>query len=58
VLIHGFHFLVINAVVGHVLERDAPLCFWPANGSSTRFRYEDTALELVSLGEEMVTAVN
>lgn len=52
------HFLVINAVVGHVLDRATTRCFWPANGSITRFRHTGTGLVLVDLGEEMVTAVN
>jgi broad specificity phosphatase PhoE len=52
------HFLVINAVVGHVLNRVETLCFWPANGSITRFRHRDTGLELITLGEEMMTRVN
>ena len=52
------HFLVINAVVGHVLDRAATLCFWPANASITRFRHNGTGLELITLGEEMTTRVN
>jgi broad specificity phosphatase PhoE len=52
------HFLVINAVVGHVLARDETLCFWPANGSITRFRRHGTELELITLGEEIATLVN
>jgi broad specificity phosphatase PhoE len=52
------HFLVINAVVGHVLARDETLCFWPANGSITRLRHNGTKLELISLGEELTTLVN
>jgi broad specificity phosphatase PhoE len=52
------HFLVINAVVGHVLDRAATLCFWPANGSITRLRHNGTGLELITLGEEMTTRVN
>lgn len=52
------HFLVINAVVGHVLDRDETLCFWPANGSITRLRHNGTGLELITLGEEIATLVN
>jgi broad specificity phosphatase PhoE len=52
------HFLVINAVVGHVLDRSETLCCWPANGSIIRFRRSDTGLELINLGEEMTTRVN
>jgi len=52
------HFLVINAVVSHVLGSASTLCFWPANGSVTRFRLNGTDLELVEFGEEMITPVN
>jgi broad specificity phosphatase PhoE len=52
------HFLVINAVVGHVQGRSATLCCWPANGSVTRFRRSVNSLELVALGQEMQTTVN
>ncbi len=52
------HFLVINAVVGHVLDRDETLCFWPANGSITRLRHNGTGLELIALGEDVTTRVN
>jgi broad specificity phosphatase PhoE len=52
------HFLVINAVVGQLLERSETLCFWPANGSITHLRHNGNALELVALGEELQTTVN
>ena len=51
------HFLVINAVVGHLLARDETLCFWPANGSITRFRHNGNELELITLGQEIATLV-
>lgn len=52
------HFLLINAVVGSVLQRPEILCFWPDNGSITRLRHTGATLELVSLGREMETVVN
>lgn len=52
------HFLVINAVVGQVLDRSETLCFWPANGSVTCFRHNGTGLELLALGKEVETLVN
>lgn len=52
------HFLVINAVLGHVLGREETLCFWPDNGSITHLRHRAGSLELVSLGDEMRTVVN
>ena len=52
------HFLVINAVVGQLLERSETLCFWPANGSITHLRHSGNDLELVALGQELQTTVN
>ena len=52
------HFLVINAVVGQVLERSETLCFWPDNGSITHLRHTGSNLELVARGIEMATHVN
>ncbi|CAA0096996.1 2,3-bisphosphoglycerate-dependent phosphoglycerate mutase [Halioglobus japonicus] len=52
------HFLVINAVVGQLLERPETLYFWPANGSITHLRHNGTDLELVALGQELKTKVN
>jgi broad specificity phosphatase PhoE len=52
------HFLVINAVVSHILGSDATLCVWPANASITRLRLNGTNLELVELGKELITPVN
>jgi probable phosphoglycerate mutase len=52
------HFLVINAVAGHVLGREETLCFWPDNASVTHLRLQGDSLLLVSLGKEMHTTVN
>ena len=52
------HFLVINTVVGKVLNKSATLCFWPGNASITRLRLTGDSLELVALGEEIETLVN
>jgi len=52
------HFLLINAIVGRVLQRPEILCFWPDNGSITRLRHTGEALELISLGREMETEVH
>jgi broad specificity phosphatase PhoE len=52
------HFLVINAVVGQLLDRPQTLCCWPANGSITQLRHNGTGLELIALGQEMETHVN
>ena len=52
------HFLLINAIVGVLLEQSATVCFWPANASITRIRHTGSALELVALGQAMKTVVN
>lgn len=52
------HFLVINAVVGQLLDRPDTLCIWPANGSITRLRHNGSHLELLALGAQMETTVN
>ena len=52
------HFLVINAVVGQLLDRPETLCVWPANGSITRLRHNGTSLELLALGDQIETTVD
>jgi broad specificity phosphatase PhoE len=52
------HFLLINAVVGKLLNRPQTLCFWPANGSVTRLHHNGSSLELIALGQEMESFVN
>ncbi|MDG2046863.1 MAG: histidine phosphatase family protein [Halioglobus sp.] len=52
------HFLVINAVVGQLLDRPDTVCIWPANGSITRLRHNGSHLELLALGAQMETTVN
>ncbi len=52
------HFLLINAVVGQVLDRPETLCFWPANGSITQLRHNGSDLELLALGDAVETLVN
>lgn len=52
------HFLVINAVVGFVLNDARTLCFSPANGSVTQLRLSGSRLELIELGRQMETNVN
>ena len=50
--------LVINAIVGRVLEHPDTLYFWPDNGSVTHLRIHNEQLELVELGQDMKTVVN
>lgn len=52
------HFLVINAVVGHLLHRADTLCVWPDNGSITCLRHNGANLELISVGEQATSRVN
>jgi len=52
------HFLVINAVVGSLQQRDDILCFWPDNASVTRLELAQGELALVQLGRELDTVVN
>lgn len=52
------HFLVINGVAGHVLDRDETLCFFPANGSVTQLHHTGDDLQLVALGDQMQSIVN
>ena len=52
------HFLVINAAVGQVQNREETLCFWPDNASVTHLSLNGDVLELVALGDELSTVVN
>jgi probable phosphoglycerate mutase len=52
------HFLVINAVVGHLRGDNSTLCFWPDNASISELAIRDGELSLTALGREMETVVN
>ncbi len=52
------HFLVINAVVGHLTGKAETLCFWPDNGSITHLRVVDGSMRLHALGAQLSTRVN
>lgn len=52
------HFLVINAVVGRIQQREETLCFWPDNASITHLTLTPGSLALVKLGDELSTVVN
>lgn len=53
------HFLLLNAIVGNVLEHADTLYFWPDNASITHLNLrEDGSLELLELGKQMDTVVN
>ena len=52
------HFLVLNAVVGSLQQREETLCFWPDNAAVVRLRHTGSELQLVDLGRQMSTVVN
>lgn len=52
------HFLVLNAIVGQLMDRKDILCFLPDNGSVTHLSHTGSRLQLVELGREMQTVVN
>jgi broad specificity phosphatase PhoE len=52
------HFLVINAVVGILQQRDETLCFWPGNASITVLERKAGVLGLQELGEQMASRIN
>jgi len=47
------HFLVLNAVVGHLLKRPEILNFWPDNASVTQLKLEGGTLVLEELGAQL-----
>jgi broad specificity phosphatase PhoE len=52
------HFLVLNAIIGDVLQRSETLVFWPDNASVTQLKLTGGTLELVELGVQMETVIN
>ncbi len=52
------HFVVINAVVSHILGNDKILSFYPDNASITHLQLIQGDLKLVSLGNESKTIIN
>lgn len=52
------HFLLINAVVGQILDDPNVLHFWPENASITHLRHGKKELELVTLGAQMASVIN
>ena len=51
------HFVVINALVSHILGESRVLCCRPDNGSISHIRRLDGVLQLVELGSERETHV-
>ena len=52
------HFMVLNAVVGQLLECPNILCFQPSNASITKIEHVGKTLRLESLGDELETVIN
>jgi len=52
------HFMVINAVVGHLSGKDEVVCCLPDNASITHLVSTGDSLELVELGRQIETHVN
>lgn len=51
------HFLVINALVGRVMQRSGICHFYPGNGSITHLRKDTDGFHLIALGNEMDSIV-
>ncbi len=51
------HFMVINAVVGHIEGADKVLLFRPDNASITRISLDNGQLSLIERGREAITVV-
>jgi broad specificity phosphatase PhoE len=52
------HFLVINAVVAEITEKNDVLQIYPANASFHELALDGETLSLIQLGEQMETRVN
>ena len=52
------HFMVLNAIVGSLQQRERVVCFLPANASVTRLQWSGAAHELLELGHQLKTKVN
>ena len=52
------HFMVLNAIVGTLQQRDRVVCFLPANASVTRLQWTDEGHQLVELGHQLKTRIN
>jgi probable phosphoglycerate mutase len=52
------HFMVLNAIVGSLQQRDRVVCFLPANASVTTLKWSGDSHELIELGHQLKTKVN
>jgi broad specificity phosphatase PhoE len=51
------HFMVLNAIVGSLQQRDRVVCFLPANTSVTTLRWSGDEHQLIELGQQLKTRV-
>ncbi len=51
------HFMVLNAIVGSLQQRDRVVCFLPANTSVTTVQWSGEAHELLELGHQLQSRV-
>ncbi|MEH6604538.1 MAG: histidine phosphatase family protein [Pseudomonadales bacterium] len=52
------HFMLLNAIVAELQQRQETVVFLPDNASVTRLRLRDGVLELVESGAQMTTVIN
>ncbi|HLF31191.1 MAG TPA: histidine phosphatase family protein [Xanthomonadales bacterium] len=52
------HFMVLNAIVGALSEKDRVICFLPDNASVTTLQWSDETLQVVELGRQLKTIVH
>lgn len=52
------HFMVLNAIVGSLQQRDRVICFRPANASVTVVQWSGNAHQLLELGHQMESRIN
>jgi broad specificity phosphatase PhoE len=52
------HFMVINALVGSLLKKNAIMCFYPNYVSVTKITFENKEIKSISLGDERKTIIN
>ena len=51
------HFMVMNTVVGHLMERPEYVCYQPGNGSILTLQKEGGGIKVADLGAESATRV-
>jgi probable phosphoglycerate mutase len=52
------HFMVLNAIVGSLQQRDRVVCFLPANASVTTVQWSGSEHQLLELGHQLKTRIN